>query len=189
MLYTVAHGIAAARAMASLRFQVPLPEYRAAPESPTAAMLFTGADESTSTALAGNLFAPNTLTAAALAAPVATFQSQAAQVCSSCWKAHLRDVAKPWSLPCQSCPIKDVFRRLLQCDFPGLPPGIHRHALQSCTQLLLFAHGSFGVSPDTLHLCRECSMGSCSASWGLCWAPAWTPSPPTSSSQLSSTAQ
>lgn len=44
-------------------------------------MLFTGADEPTATALAGNLFVPTTLTAAAVAGPVATFQSQAAQVC------------------------------------------------------------------------------------------------------------
>lgn len=43
-------------------------------------MLFTGQDESTATALAGNLFIQNTLTAADLAAPVATFQSQASQV-------------------------------------------------------------------------------------------------------------
>ena len=60
--------------------QVPLPRYRAAPESPAAAMLFTGEDESTATALAGNLFVQQTLTAADLTGPVATFQSQAAQV-------------------------------------------------------------------------------------------------------------
>lgn len=58
--------------------QVPLPRYRAAPESP--AMLFTGEDKSTATALAGNLFVQQTLTAADLSGPVATFQSQAAQV-------------------------------------------------------------------------------------------------------------
>ena len=60
--------------------QVPLPRYRAAPESPAAAMLFTGEDKSTATALAGNLFVQQTLTAADLSGPVATFQSQAAQV-------------------------------------------------------------------------------------------------------------
>jgi len=60
--------------------QVPLPRYRAAPESPAAAMLFTGEDESTATALAGNLFVQQSLTAADFAGPVATFQSQAAQV-------------------------------------------------------------------------------------------------------------
>ncbi|KAL0046688.1 hypothetical protein WJX82_007270 [Trebouxia sp. C0006] len=59
--------------------QVPLPRYRAAPESPAAAMLFTGEDESTATALAGNLFVQQSLTAADFAGPVATFQSQAAQ--------------------------------------------------------------------------------------------------------------
>lgn len=60
--------------------QVPLPRYRAAPESPAVAMLFTGEDEMTATALAGNLFVQQTLTAADLTGPVATFQSQAAQV-------------------------------------------------------------------------------------------------------------
>ncbi|KAA6409517.1 MAG: ABC transporter A family member 7, partial [Trebouxia sp. A1-2] len=42
-------------------------------------MLFTGEDESTATALAGYLFVQQTLTAADLTDPVATFQSQAAQ--------------------------------------------------------------------------------------------------------------
>ncbi len=64
----------------AVRLQVPLPRYRAAPESPAAAMLFTGEDENTATALAGNLFMQQTLTAADLTGPVATFQSQAAQV-------------------------------------------------------------------------------------------------------------
>ncbi|KAL0019993.1 hypothetical protein WJX79_010913 [Trebouxia sp. C0005] len=59
--------------------QVPFPRYRAASESPAAAMLFTGEDESTATALAGYLFVQQTLTAADLTDPVATFQSQAAQ--------------------------------------------------------------------------------------------------------------
>lgn len=43
-------------------------------------MLFTGADEAIATALADNLFVPSTLTAAGVAGPIATFQSQAAQV-------------------------------------------------------------------------------------------------------------
>ena len=64
----------------AVRLQVPLPRYRAAPESPAAAMLFTGEDENTATALAENLFMQQTLTAADLTGPVATFQSQAAQV-------------------------------------------------------------------------------------------------------------
>ena len=60
---------------------MPLPVYRAAPEGPTeAAMLFTGQDQATATALADYLFVQSSLTAAALAGPVATFQSQAAQV-------------------------------------------------------------------------------------------------------------
>lgn len=66
--------------MCAVGLQVPLPTYRAAPESPAAAMLFTGEDESTATALAGKLFVQQTLTAADLTGPVATFQSQAAQV-------------------------------------------------------------------------------------------------------------
>ena len=64
----------------TLPLQVPLTRYRAAPESPAAAMLYTGEDQDTSAALAGNLFLQNTLTPAAVSAPVATFQSQAAQV-------------------------------------------------------------------------------------------------------------
>lgn len=59
--------------------QVPLTRYRAAPESPATAMLYTGEDQSTSAALAENLFLQNSLTPAAVAAPVATFESQAAQ--------------------------------------------------------------------------------------------------------------
>lgn len=43
-------------------------------------MLFTGQDEATATALAGNLFLQPSLTAADLTAPVANFQSQASQV-------------------------------------------------------------------------------------------------------------
>lgn len=43
-------------------------------------MLYTGEDQSTSAALAENLFLQNSLTPAAVAAPVATFESQAAQV-------------------------------------------------------------------------------------------------------------
>lgn len=60
--------------------QVPLVGYRAAPPSPAAAMLYTGEDQTVSTALAKNLFVQNALSPAAIAAPIANFQSQAAQV-------------------------------------------------------------------------------------------------------------
>lgn len=63
-----------------LLLQVPLTQYRAAPQSPAAAMLYTGNDQTISAALADNLFVQNTLTAAGIAAPVANFQAQAAQV-------------------------------------------------------------------------------------------------------------
>ena len=43
-------------------------------------MLYTGQDQATAAALAGNLFVQNAITAADVAAPVTTFQSQAAQV-------------------------------------------------------------------------------------------------------------
>ena len=68
--------------------QVPLVGYRAAPPSPAAAMLYTGADQTVSTALANNLFVQNTLSPGAIASPIANFQSQAAQV--------------TFSLPCKS---------------------------------------------------------------------------------------
>ena len=43
-------------------------------------MLYTGNDQTVSAALADNLFVQNTLTAAGIAAPIANFQTQAAQV-------------------------------------------------------------------------------------------------------------
>lgn len=60
--------------------QVPLVGYRAAPPSPAAAMLFTGEDQTVSTALANNLFVQSALSPAAVAAPIANFQTQATQV-------------------------------------------------------------------------------------------------------------
>ena len=60
--------------------QVPRTQYRAEPQSPAAAMLYTGEDQTVSAAVANNLFVENTLTSAAVAAPIANFQRQAAQV-------------------------------------------------------------------------------------------------------------
>lgn len=60
--------------------QVPLTQYRAGPQSPAAAMLYTGEDQVVSTALANKLFVQNNLTSAGTAVPIANFQSQAAQV-------------------------------------------------------------------------------------------------------------
>lgn len=62
---------------------MPLTQYRAALQSPAAAMLYTGEDQTVSAALANNLFVQSTLTSAAAAAPLANFQSQAAQVTST----------------------------------------------------------------------------------------------------------
>lgn len=86
----------------STLLQVPLVGYRAAPPSPAAAMLYTGEDQTISTALANNLFVQSALSPSTLAAPIANFQAQAAQValcnalfvkwppytvafCTSCW--------------------------------------------------------------------------------------------------------
>lgn len=60
--------------------QVPLTQYRAGPQSPAAAMLYTGQDQVVSAALASKLFVQNNLTSVATAVPIANFQSQAAQV-------------------------------------------------------------------------------------------------------------
>ena len=91
----------------STLLQVPLTQYRAEPQSPAAAMLYTGEDRTVSAALANNLFVQNTLTSAAVAAPIANFQSQAAQV--------TRTLQCNWSKHYAASPLAAVIREAVYC--------------------------------------------------------------------------